>query len=51
MGTMGVLDYVLIGAVCVGLFFAIRYMIRHRGGCCGCSGCSGNCSKCGKCKG
>lgn len=46
---MSILDWILVALVVVGLFFAIRHIIKHKGGCCGggsCSGCCGNCSKC-----
>ena len=51
---MGFLDWILLFAVLIGLFFAVRYTIKNKGGCsCG-SSCSGNCSKCSnkcnKCK-
>lgn len=49
---MGFLDWILLFAVIIGLFFAVRYMIKNKGGCSCRSSCSGNCSKCSnKCKG
>ena len=46
------IEAALILALAVGLFFAIRSMIRHKGCCCGgCSGCGGgSCASCKKCK-
>ena len=38
---MNPLDYIILAAVLVLLFFAIRYSVRHRGESCG-----GNCSSC-----
>lgn len=34
-------DYILVGIVCVVLFFAIRKIVKNmmKGSCCGCSGC------------
>ncbi|MEA4972110.1 MAG: FeoB-associated Cys-rich membrane protein [Candidatus Metalachnospira sp.] len=47
---MNIFDWIIIVLVVLCLFFAIRYMIKHKGGCCGgsCSSCSGNCSECRK---
>ncbi|MEM1484650.1 FeoB-associated Cys-rich membrane protein [Oscillospiraceae bacterium PP1C4] len=45
---MGLGDFIIIGVIAVLLFFAIRYSVRHKGGCGGCSGCSG-CPKAGNC--
>ncbi|MDD5944671.1 MAG: FeoB-associated Cys-rich membrane protein [Clostridia bacterium] len=43
---MSTLDWLLIAAVIIGLFFAVRYMIRHRGSCsCG-GGCCHDCASC-----
>lgn len=51
---MGLLDWILIALVAAGLFFAVRHIIKHKGGCCGggsCSGCGGDCERCTmKCK-
>ncbi len=35
------IDYIIVGVVCVVLFFAIRKIIKNKkkGSCCGCSGC------------
>lgn len=43
-------DWILLGLIGLGLFFAIRSMVRRKGcgcGCCGCTKCTG-CGKCGK---
>lgn len=46
---MNVFDIVIIAAVAVALFFAVRSMVRRKGsGCSCCSGCSG-CPHAGKC--
>ena len=44
---MSILDWILIGAVLIGVFFAVRYMVKNKGGC-SCSGgsCVGSCSSC-----
>lgn len=41
---MGLLDYIILGCIAVGVILAIRYM-KKKGGCCGCSG---NCNQCKK---
>lgn len=41
-------DWILLGLIGLGLFFAIRSMVRRKGcGCCGFTKCTG-CGKCGK---
>ena len=42
---MGIFDYLIIGAVVVGMIAAIRYMKKNGTGC-GC--CTGDCSSCSK---
>ena len=44
---MNAIDVILILAILIGVFFAVRAVRRSRkGGGCGC-GCSGNCASCG----
>ena len=49
-GTMSPADFIILAAVAIGLFFAVRSIVRQkkRGGCAGCPGCTGDCSSCGK---
>ncbi|MDY4082023.1 MAG: FeoB-associated Cys-rich membrane protein [Candidatus Metalachnospira sp.] len=48
---MSLLDWILVAAVIIGLYFAVRHIIKHKGGCSCSGGCSGNCSSCtDKCK-
>ena len=45
---MNTIDVILIAALALILFFAIRRAVRSRGSCsCGCSSCGGNCAACG----
>jgi len=47
---MNLFDYLIILAVALLLFFAVRYLrrVKKQGGCAGCSGCSGR-SGCASC--
>ncbi len=45
---MNIIDWILLAALAVILFFALRKTARSKGSCsCGKSGCSGNCAACG----
>lgn len=41
---MGILDYIILALIVVGIIVAVRRM-KKNGGCCGCGG---NCSQCKK---
>ena len=44
---MNYIDWILLAALAVVLFFALRKTVRRKGSCsCGSAGCSGNCSAC-----
>ncbi len=53
---MGPLEITLLIAIGIWLIFAVRSIIKNKGGCsCGCDGCNSskkctNCNKCDKCK-
>lgn len=42
---MGILDYLILAAVAIGILAAVRFM-KKNGSACG--GCSGDCAHCGK---
>ncbi len=44
---MNAIDWILLAALAVILFFALRKTVRSKGICsCGSAGCSGNCAAC-----
>lgn len=47
---MNLLSWILLLAVIIGLGFAIRHILKNKGGCsCGSGSCSGSCSGCKGC--
>ena len=45
---MNAVDLILLAALAVIVFFALRKTLRSKGSCnCGSGGCSGNCASCG----
>ncbi len=36
-------DIIICGIILMAVFFAVRSLIKKKGGCCDCSSCGGNC--------